>query len=233
VINEAALKTMNRTADQMLEQHLKVNGREGTVIGVVRDFNFKSVQHAIEPLVITNVNRSRFLVIRTNETATKAAIISLMAAFQQAYDNYPSTYGFVDQDIDRLYDNDQQMGRIFNVFSMISILISCLGLFGLATFTAVRRQKEVGVRRVLGATVSRIVLSLDFIKLIFVALLIAFPLAWWLMNNWLNNFVYRSGISCWVFVLSGVAAVMIALLTISYQSITTALQNPVKSLKNE
>jgi ABC-type antimicrobial peptide transport system permease subunit len=235
VINEEALKTMNRTADQMLGQQIKVNGREGNVIGIVKNFNFKSVQHAIEPLIITDVNRARFLVIRTNESDTKSAIISLMSTFKQAYQNYPLTYGFVDQDIERLYDNDQQMGRIFNVFSIISIIISCLGLFGLATFTAIKRQKEVGVRRVLGATISRIVvmLSFDFIKLIIVSLLIAFPLSWWLMNSWLSGFAYRNGINCWIFIASGGAAIIIALLTISYQSITTALQNPVKSLKNE
>ena len=127
------------------------------------------------------------------------------------------------------------MGKLFNVFSVLSIIISCLGLFGLATFTTQRRIKEIGVRKVLGASEARIVamLTKDFIRLVALALVIAFPLAWWAMNKWLDNFFYRIDISWWMFVLAGSVAVMIAFLTVSYQSVKAAIANPVKSLRTE
>ena len=148
---------------------------------------------------------------------------------------YPFAYDFVDQDIAKLYRAEQQMGSIFNVFTILAIFISCLGLFGLTNFIAEKRTKEIGIRKVIGASVTGIValLSKGLIKLVIIAILIATPLAWWAMNNWLSDFAYHVEIGWLVFVIAGLASVLIALITISFQAVKAALANPIKSLKTE
>jgi len=145
------------------------------------------------------------------------------------------SYRFMDEDFDNLYRSEQRMGRVFVTFALLSILIACLGLFGLAAFTSERRTKEIGVRKVLGASIAQIIsmLSADFLKLVVVAILIASPLAWYAMNRWLADFAYRIEMEWWMFALAGLGAVAVALLTVSFQAIKAAVANPVESLKAE
>ena len=235
ILNETAVKVMGLSTATAIGKVFTMNGNQGQIIGVVKDFNFKPVQQSIEPLALRYNFSGGFVVIRTSPANIQHIIGKLKTAFQGVYPDYPFSYGFVDQDLSKLYRSEQQMGKLFNVFSVVSIIVSCLGLFGLATFATQRRIKEIGVRRVLGASAAGIVamLAKDFVKLVFAALLVAFPVAWWVMNKWLDNYVYRAEISWWMFVLAGLMSIMIAFLTISYQSIKAALANPVDSLRTE
>jgi putative ABC transport system permease protein len=235
VLNETAVKIMGMTAASAIGQKISLNDNPGEVIGVVKDFNFKPVQQQIEPLILRHTSNGGFVVIRTSPADMQTVIAKLKTVFKNIYPDYPFSYGFVDQDLSKLYTGEQQMGKLFNVFSVVSIIVSCLGLFGLATFATQRRLKEIGVRRVLGASATGIVgmLAKDFVKLVVVALLVAFPVAWWAMSKWLDNYVYRIQMSWWMFALAGAMAVIIAFLTISYQSIKAALTNPVESLRTE
>jgi len=235
VINETAAKFMGFTAATAVGQNISMNDNPGEVIGVVKDFNFKPVKQTIEPLVLRYTKRGGFVVIRTSPANIKGVIVQLKAAFQDVYPNFPFSYGFVDQDLSKLYVAEQQMGKLFNVFSIISIIVSCLGLFGLATFATQKRLKEIGVRRVLGASAAGIVtmLAKDFVKLVALALFVAFPFAWWAMNKWLESYVYRIQMSWWMFAAAGITAIVIAFFTISYQSIKAAGANPIDSLRTE
>ncbi|MCD8739920.1 ABC transporter permease [Mucilaginibacter roseus] len=234
MINETALKAMGMKPTTAIGQRITTNGNSGTIIGVVQDFNFKPVQQAIEPLIIKHNSRAGFVVMRVNTNA-RNVITQLKTVFQDLYPNYPYSYGFVDQDIAKLYVSEQRTGMLFNIFSIISIIISCLGLFGLATFAIQKRVKEIGVRRVLGASAQSIVamLSADFIKLVGSSLLVAFPVSWYIMHQWLENYAYRITISWWVFAIAGFCALLIALVTVSYQSVKAAYANPVKRLRND
>jgi putative ABC transport system permease protein len=235
ILNEAAVKVMGMSASSAIGKLITMNDNKGEIIGVVKDFNFKPVQQNIGPLILRYTKQGGFVVIRTKPANMQQNIANLKAVFQKIYPDYPFSYGFVDQDLSRLYLSEQRMGGLFNIFSVVSIIISCLGLFGLATFAAQKRIKEIGVRRVLGASATGIValLARDFVKLVAVALIAAFPLAWWMMGKWLDNYVYRIHISWWMFALSGILTLLIALLTVSSQAIKAALANPVKSLKTE
>jgi len=235
IINETAAKKMGMTTETALGQKITMNGNDGQIIGVVRDFNFKPVQQTIEPLILRYTHRGGFVVIRTTEGNIQPVIAGLKKSFQEVYPNFPFSYGFVDRDLAQLYLSEQRMEKLFNIFSVVSIIVSCLGLFGLATFATQKRIKEIGVRRVLGASTAGIVsmLATDFVKLVVVALLIAFPVASWAMDKWLQNYVYRIQLSWWMFAIAGGMAVVIAFLTISYQSIKAALSNPVESLRSE
>ncbi|MCC8407579.1 ABC transporter permease [Mucilaginibacter sp. UR6-1] len=235
LVNQTALKIMGIKPAAAVGQKISTNGNQGTIIGVVQDFNFKPVQQAIEPLIIRHNNRAGFVVIRTSGADYQQIIGNLKDVIHNLYPNYPYNYGFVDQDIAKLYVTEQRTGMLFNVFSIMSVIISCLGLFGLATFAIQKRVKEIGVRRVLGASAQGIVamLSADFIKLVGASLLVAFPVSWYIMHQWLANYAYRITISWWVFAISGICAVLIALITVSYQSVKAAYANPVKSLRND
>ena len=149
--------------------------------------------------------------------------------------DYPFNYTFIDEQYDRLYKSEHRTGTLFNIFAIVAILISCLGLFGLAAYTAQVKTKEIGIRKVLGATVANIMqlLAKDFISLVFISLVIAVPIGWWAMHAWLQDFVFRINISWWIFVLAGFIAILIAMLTVSMHALRAALANPVKSLKEE
>ncbi|GAA4339777.1 ABC transporter permease [Mucilaginibacter gynuensis] len=235
ILNETAVKVMGMTAANAIGQKISSNNQPGEVVGVVKDFNFKPIQQGIEPLILKHTNRGGYVVMRTSPVEIQQVITKLKANFQDVYPNFPFSYGFVDQDLSKLYTAEQQMGQLFNVFSVVSIIISCLGLFGLATFATQKRLKEIGVRRVFGASATGIVamLAKDFVKLVAAALVVAFPVAWWAMNKWLDNYAYRTQMSWWMFALAGFMAIVIAFLTISYQSIKAALANPIDSLRTE
>jgi putative ABC transport system permease protein len=207
------------------------------VVGVVRDFHFESLHQRIAPMIFVIPDPN----FGYNQVAVKvggdlpAALAHIRATWSKFVPDFPLDYDFLDQQYGRLYEAEQRQGRLFTVFAGLAIFIACLGLFGLVTFAAYRRTREIGIRKVLGAREVDIVglLSREFLLLVAVAFLFAVPVAWWAMSRWLQNFAYRTAIEWWVFALSGLAALAIALLTVSYQSIRAALINPVRSLRAE
>lgn len=210
--------------------------KRGKVIGVVKDFNYKTIHQKIEPMVL-QILPSEFsqLVVRIRPEATATALGALEAKWKTVAAEWPFEYTFLDEQFAQQYRSEQIFGKVFSLFTFLSIFITCLGLFGLAAFMAEQRTKEIGVRKVLGASVASIValLSQDFLKLVLIALVIASPIAWYAMNQWLQGFAYKIDIEWWMFAGAGLLAVVIALLTVSFQSIKAALTNPVKSLRSE
>lgn len=235
VINETAARAMGTEPAAAIGKLITINDLEGPVIGVVKDFNFRPANQPIGPLVIKHDQMDDIILVRTNNGSTRKVLAAIQSGFARYYGNAPFSYGFVDQDLDRLYRAETRMGSLFTVFALLSILISCLGLFGLATFATQRRTKEIGVRKVLGAGEAGIValLAREFLALVLMSLLIAFPVAWWAMHQWLEGFAYKVSISGWVFAAAGTMALVIAFLTVSYQTIRTAMANPVQSLRSE
>jgi hypothetical protein len=235
IINEKAVQVMGMKVNSAVGKPLSFAGVKGTIIGVVKDFNFKPVQQRIEPLVLCLNKWGGTVIVRTKPGSTEATIKALGKISQQLNPAYPFTYNFLDQDLANLYSGEQQMGSIFNLFAVLAIFISCLGLYGLSAFMAQQRTKEIGVRKVLGASIFNIVylLSTGFTRLILVATAIAIPLSWFAINSWLESFAYHINVNWIVFVCASLAALVIAWLTVSYESIKAAVANPVKSLRSE
>ncbi len=210
--------------------------QRGPVVGVVRDYHQKNLKNAITPLLFTLTDGWESLVsVKIAGGQVPAAIGQVEALWKQSFPDKPFDYEFMDDFFHRAYQSDRRAGQVFGLFAGLAVLISCLGLFGLATFAAERRTKEIGVRKVLGASVASLVglLSKEFLKLVFIALLLASPVAWFFTNQWLQDFAYKIDVEWWVFALAGGLAVGIALLTVSFQSVKAALMNPVKSLRSE
>jgi putative ABC transport system permease protein len=205
------------------------------IIGVVKDFNFQSLRSNVTPLILFMGNDEGGISIRANAANIPALLNQIKSKWTAFSPNQQFTYTFMDQDFDAIYRTEQRTGTIFVSFTSLAIIIACLGLFGLAAYAAEQRTKEIGIRKVLGASMSTIVqmLSKDFIKLVVIAIIIASPLAWWAMNKWLQDFAYRIHIQWWVLAIAGSGAILIAFVTISFQSIKAALTNPVKSLRSE
>jgi putative ABC transport system permease protein len=207
------------------------------IIGVVKDFNFESLKGSLEPLVMHLGNSPTIVSVKINPTDVKATLAQINTIWKSFSPNQPIRYTFMDEQFANMYADVQRMGSIFTSFAVLAIVIACLGLFALAAFMAEQRSREIGIRKVLGASIANItrLLSLDFVKLVFIAILIASPIAWWAMNKWLQDFnpSNRISISWWMFALAGIMAILIAVFTVSYQSIKAALMNPVKSLKAE
>jgi putative ABC transport system permease protein len=235
LVNEKMLSVMGLTANTAIGKQLTLWGNKGTIIGVVKDFNFKPVQQAIEPLVIPFNKNGSFIVVRTLPGKTNATIQALSTISQELNPAYPFKFDFLDQDLANLYKGEQQMGKIFNLFAALGILISCLGLYGLSAFTAEQRTKEIGVRKVLGASVSSLIylLASGITRLIVIAIVIAIPLSWYAVNTWLAGFAYHIHVSWLIFFIASVSALGIAWLTVSYESIKAAVVNPIKSLRTE
>ncbi|HEV7378787.1 MAG TPA: FtsX-like permease family protein, partial [Dyadobacter sp.] len=211
-------------------------GRSGVVIGVVKDFNFTSLHQKIEPLTLPfQAYSSRYLSIKVRSKDLTKTVEQVRAVWSEIAPQRPFLFSFLNEDFNRQYQDDFIFRKLFTTFSCLAIGIACLGLLGLATYMAEQRTKEIGIRKVLGADFRTIVmlLSSDFIKLVVIAILIATPVAWYVMNEWLNGFAYRVEISFWVFLLAGLIAFLIVALTISYQSVKSALMNPISSLKSE
>ena len=206
------------------------------VVGVVKDFNYNSMHDKIHPLVmVVNMFNWSSMAVRFRTNDAFSLVRQVESKFHAAKQGLPFSYTFMDNDFDKLYHAEQQTGQIFITFAVFAILIACIGLFGLVTYAAEQRTKEIGIRKVLGARVTSIVglLSKDFTILVGIAALIAFPAAWWAMYKWLETFAYRTEISWWIFLVAGAVALAIALLTVSIQTIRAALANPVKSLRSE
>jgi putative ABC transport system permease protein len=205
------------------------------VVGVVKDFNYNSMHERIQPLVLDVSPYWGSMAVRFHTNDVFSLVRQVESKFHAAKQGLPFSYTFMDNDFDKLYHAEQQTGQIFITFAVFAILIACIGLFGLVTYAAEQRTKEIGIRKVLGARVTSIVglLSREFAMLVGIAALIAFPVAWWAMYKWLETFAYRTEISWWIFLVAGAVALTIALLTVSIQTIRAALANPVKSLRSE
>jgi putative ABC transport system permease protein len=212
------------------------------IVGIMKDFNYNSLHEAVKPFMLVydpNSDRSTSdlnnLIVATNTKDYKKLLGRMGAIWHKLLPSVPFEYSFLDEAVQKQYETEITLSRIINSFTIIAIFISCLGLFGLAAFSAEQRRKEIGIRKVLGANVSGIVqlLSKDFLKLVFIAILISTPIAWWAMNKWLQAFAYKVDLSWWMFAAAGIIAVAIAMITVSFQSIKAAIANPVKSLRSE
>ena len=236
LVNEAAVRTFGwQKPENAIGKPFGKGDNRQYVIGVVKDFNFESLHKPVEALLIYYSLHPGSLSLKIDVSHIDEAVNQLKKTWNDLASSVPLQYSFVDAEIAKQYGNELKMEGIFYGFSALSLLIACLGLFGLSTFVVERKTKEIGIRKVLGANVSGIVglLSKDFLKLVLIAILIATPLAWFFMNNWLQDFSYRIQISWWVFVAAGIVAIVIALITVSIQSIKAAIVNPVKSLRTE
>jgi ABC-type antimicrobial peptide transport system permease subunit len=235
IVNETAVKKMG--FKDAVGKKVSWGNREGMIIGVLKDFHFNSMHQAIDPLIIRLDENWSWgtILVRIKAGQTKEAIKALENLCRQLNPKVAFTYQFSDEEYAKLYRSEQVVSQLSNYFAALAIFISCLGLFGLASFTAVQRTKEIGVRKVLGATVPEILamLSANFLKLILIAILLAFPLAWLAVNQWLQHFVYKIDIEWWMFAITAAVTICVALLTVSYESIKAALVNPVKTLRTE
>ncbi len=237
ILNEAAINVMHLKDPVGKTIHLFNYPLQ--IIGVVKDFHFESLHTAVKPsyMLLQREGTNPWFKIMTRIKADHQQ--QTIAAIQHLYETYnpgfPFTFNFLDEAYQKQYDSEVRVSVLSKYFAGLAIIISCLGLFGLATFTAQKRRKEIGIRKVIGASVSNItaMLSKDFLLLVFISLIIAFPVSWWLMNNWLQGFAYRISITPFVFIVTGISVIVITLITISFQSIKAAIANPVKSLRME
>jgi len=244
VINEQAVKEYGFASPQdaigkWLAADWDGEQNRFTIVGVVKDFHFKDLHEKIEPFAFRFYNDAdagfNYMIAHSNGGNIKQSLSTLESTWKKLNPNEPFEYSFLDQDFQKNYEAESRQASLINYFTIVAIIISCLGLFGLATFTAEQRTKEIGIRKVLGASVYGVValLSKDFLKLVIIAVIIASPLAWWAMNKWLQNFAYQTSIGWQVFALTTLIAVVIAFATISFRAIKAALANPVKNLRTE
>lgn len=208
------------------------------VVGVMKDFNYNSLHAEVKPFMLLYTQGSSHLtkmIVSVNTNNYKALLSKLEGVWHKHLPSTPFEYNFLDEEVQKQYETEITLGNIINAFTLMAVLVSCLGLFGLAAFSAEQRSKEIGIRKVLGASVTGItgLLSQDFLKLVFIAFIIATPVAWWAMDEWLKGFAYKVTISWWMFAIAGILSVLIALLTVSFQAIKAAVANPIKSLKTE
>lgn len=232
MINERALELMG--LDDPVGQIIEGSG-ENTIVGVVKDFNFKSIHVPIEPLVIFMTPQSNRVYIKYEESEQENIAVTVENVWKKVFPDREFDYFFLSEDFNDLYEAEQRTSTLSTIFASLAIIISCLGLFGLVAYATEQRTKEVGIRKVLGASVNNLFLLLsgDFTKLVLISLFISIPVGWLLMDKWLESFAYRTDLSVWVFVLSGASALLIAIFTVSYQTIRTAIGNPVQALRNE
>jgi len=235
IVNETALKIFNYK--DPIGKPLTFWENKGTIVGVIKDFHFKSLHTPITPLVLRLSEKAGYghALIRTEPGKTKEALANLEKICRELNPQFPFTYKFSDEEYNKLYKSEQIVSKLANVFAFLGIFISCLGLLGLAMFTVEQRTKEIGIRKVLGASLTSLfgLLSKELLLLVAFALLIASPLAWYTMNNWLKDYAYRIDIAWWIFAIAGVLAILIALITVSFQTIKALLANPVNSLRSE
>lgn len=233
ILNEAAVAYAG--IDDPVGRDFAYNDVQGKIVGVVKDFNYKSIRTKVEPLVMRQQGYYSYIFVRLQSSNLETATQKISEIWLENYPDYPFEMHFLDADFERLYESEMRTGKIFNYFMILAILISSLGLFGLASFTTEQRTKEIGVRKVLGASVIQIVnlLSIDFLKWVLFANFISWPVAWFLMNKWLQNFAYRINVNIIAFLIAGFAAIIIAFVTVSFQTIKAANSNPVKALKYE
>jgi putative ABC transport system permease protein len=235
IVNETALKIFNY--QDPIGMPLTFWQKKGTIVGVIKDFHFNSLHNAINPLVLRLGENEGWgsALVRTEPGKTKEALASLEKLCKDLNPQFPFTYQFSDEEYHKLYQSEEIVSKLSNGFAFLAIFISCLGLLGLAMFTAEQRTKEIGIRKVLGASMGSLfnLLSREILIMVVLALFIASPLAWIVMNDWLKDYAYRIDITWWIFLIAGGLAVLIALATISFQTIKALLANPVNSLRTE
>jgi len=234
LINEKLLRIMGK--ESAINERFNFWGIDGTIIGVMKDFNFKSLHSEIEPLAITvNTNSIEYALIRLASGDIPEGIKTVQSAWEKVFPNYPFEYHFLDQALETNYQNERTTRTLVQIFAILALLIACLGLFGLASFTAEQRTKEIGIRKVLGASIPTVVflLSKEFTRWVLIANVTAWPVAYFLMTGWLQKFAYRMNLGMGIFIISGLLAFGIALLTVSFQSIKVALAAPVDALRYE
>ena len=235
LINEAAMRRIGYK--DPVGKRLTFWQKKGTIIGVVKDFHFNSLRVPIDALILRLRDKEDWgtILVKTQQGKTKGALASLGQLSKTLNPKFPFTYRFADEEFKNLYKSEGVIGSLSDYFAFLAIFISCLGLLGLAMFTAEQRTREIGIRKVLGASVPGLfaLLSKEFLQLVLIALVIASPLAWWAMNTWLKDYEYRTTISWWIFAVAGLLAIIIALATVSFQAVKAALGNPIKSLRTE
>lgn len=239
VINETFASIIAKKSEDAVGKQLDRNGEKLTITGVVKDFVYNNVYGAVEPVVIfcdAKANNTQRLTVRFKPGVDyKASLVKTEAVIKKFNPTYPFEYSFVDADFVKLFEGEKLVGTLAALFAGLAIFISCLGLFGLAAYTAERRIREIGIRKVLGASVAGItaMLSGNFLKLVAISCIIAFPLAWWFMHKWLQDYPYRITVRWWMFALPALIAIIISILTVSFQAVKAAVTNPVKSLRTE
>ena len=234
MINESMAAVMGLTPEEAVGKPFAVWRKKGNIVGVVKDFNFKPVNQSVGPLMLQYNEWGGMAVIRTQPEKLQATLAAVKAINTELNPDYPFNYGFFDEELARLYESEQRLSKLFAVFAGLGIFISCLGLYGLSAFMAEQRFKEIGIRKVLGSSTLDIImlLSKSFIGLLALAILVAIPIAWYGAVKWLNGFAYRIDMSVWIAVLASTIALIIAVLTIGYESVKAALANPTKSLRD-
>lgn len=239
IINEMSAAALGWTPHDAIGKDFKYGSTRGHIIGTVKDFHFESLHQPIVPMIFVMLPPAQpyfnELSVKVSGNNLPAALTKLEKTWKKFSPETPFQSAFLDERFDALYKSEQKQGNIFTVFAGIAILIACLGLFGLSAFTITQRVKEIGIRKVLGASTGSIVslISKDFLKLVGIAAVFAFPVAWYAMHNWLQDFAYRISMPWWIFILAGIIAAIVALATISFQAIKAALSNPVNSLRSE
>jgi putative ABC transport system permease protein len=236
VINEAAVRELGwANTDPIGKTIVRSGRREFTVVGVVKDFHYASARLKIAPLMLLPGRRNVMMAVKVKAADMKNFLSYLKNQWTNYRANAPFSYSFLDEQYASLYASEQRTGKIFTSFAFVGVIIASLGLFGLAAFIIRQRVKEIGIRKVLGASSATItgMLSKEFLKLVVIAILVSVPVTWYAMNKWLQQFAYRIDISWWVFVVAGLLALLVAFVTVSYQAIKAALANPVKSLRSE
>lgn len=238
LVNETALTVLGFDSVEAIGRSIKLWDATGTIIGVVKDFNFHPLRQSVEPMLLkldqTGIYAD-YVIVRTSQGQLEETISTLRKIHEELNSDYIFSYDFLDAALGKLYQTEQRTGIIMNVFSVLGILVSCLGLYGLAAFTAEQRTKEIGIRKALGATLTNIVSLLGgyFIRLTIIAFILTVPFAWYTMNEWLQSFAYHISFEVWMFAVPGAMAIFIALLTVSFQTIKAALTNPIESLRTE
>jgi putative ABC transport system permease protein len=234
ILNETALKESG--IKDPIGKRFDIHKIQGTIIGIIQDFHFTSMKEKISPVLFAYIPQyADRIYVRTSPNDAKKVIAAASAVFARYNEEYPFNYAFLDDAFNNLYKSEQQEGSLFSYFSLIAIFISCLGLFGLATYTAQVRTREIGIRKVLGAGIGNIasMMSFDFLKLVLISAVIGIPIAWWGSHQWLEGFAYRTDLHWWLFGFAGLLTIVVAWLTVGWQAFRAAIANPVKSLRLE
>jgi ABC-type antimicrobial peptide transport system permease subunit len=237
VVNETFVKKIGmKEPREVIGKNILLGNSNAPIVGVVKDFHQTSLRDPIEPIAITSLKKNyRMAGIKLNSENISRSLQTIENLFNTLFPDYIFEYRFLDDSIARFYDQEKRLSHLFKLLAAIGIFISCIGLYGLILYMTVQRNKEVGVRKVLGASVVNIIVMFfrEFVWLVVIAFLIATPIAWYFMNNWLQDFTFRINITWWMFALVGIASLLVALATVSVQTFKTAFINPVKSIRTE
>jgi putative ABC transport system permease protein len=235
LVNEAAIKELGITSNPIGRTIVRSGRREFTIVGVVQDFHFASARQKIAPLMMLMGSNRGSVIVKVAATDIRSLLVDVKKDWESFSPSAPFTYSFLDERFKAMYTAEEKTGQLFSLFAILSILIASLGLFGLVAYTTEQRTREIGIRKVLGASVKQVIVlvSREFLYLVLIAFVIAIPATWWAMSKWLEDFAYRTTVSWWIFLAAGAMAILIAVLTVSLQAIKAALANPVKSLRSE